>query len=117
MPEPAAPRAFVPATTTGTTPSDARRSFVDESLPLAKKVLAGLTAGLVLGAAGVGWLCWKHVDTAAVERQACTGPSRPANFTVTRDVEVKVSGSPSASPSPFVCPTWYPPPVPRPAKR
>ncbi|MBU8858060.1 MULTISPECIES: hypothetical protein [unclassified Micromonospora] len=117
MPEPATPRAFAPASTIGTAPSDARRSFSDEWLPVAKNVLAGLAVGLVLGAAGVGWLWWHHSGTAAAERQACTGPSRPANFTVTRDVEVKVSGSPSASPSPFVCPTWYPPPVPRPASR
>jgi len=86
---------------------------------VAKVAGVALAAGLLVGAAATGWAWWHHASTAAQDRQACTGPSRPADFTVQRQVKVKVkvSGTPTQSPSPYVCATWYPDPIPRPAKR
>ncbi len=84
---------------------------------VAKVAGVALATGLLVGVAATGWAWWHHASTAAQDRQACTGPSRPADFTVKRQVKVKVSGTPTQSPSPYVCAAWYSDPIPRPAKR
>ncbi|MFG1995306.1 hypothetical protein ACGFJ7_35555 [Actinoplanes sp. NPDC048988] len=83
---------------------------------LAKAAGIALLAGFLLGMIVMGWFWWHHSSGAKEDRLACTGPSRPANFTVQRQVEVKVSGTPTHSPSPYVCETWYPEPIDRPEK-
>jgi hypothetical protein len=80
-----------------------------------KRALAAIGAGVLIGAMGVGWLLTASAASAEADRQACTGPSVPAKFTVTRMVEVKAT--PSVSPSPYTCETWYPEPVLRPGRK
>ena len=77
-----------------------------------KAVLISVVVGLVIGAAGVGWLMHNSAVKATQTRQACTGASAPPGFVVQRSV--KVQGK--LSPSPYVCPTWYPKPIVRPGK-
>lgn len=80
-----------------------------------KRGLAAVGAGVLVGAVGVGWLLTASAASAEEDRQACTGPSVPAKFTVTRMVEV--DATPSVSPSPYACETWYPKPILRPGRK
>ncbi|MFC4018906.1 hypothetical protein ACFOW4_13270 [Micromonospora sp. GCM10011542] len=80
------------------------------------KTIGGtLAAGILIGGIGAAWAMADSRKSAEEDRQACTGRSAPANFTVNRTVEV--DATPSVSPSPFVCETWYPQPITRPTKR
>ncbi|MEH0841891.1 hypothetical protein V6U81_05770 [Micromonospora sp. CPCC 205711] len=86
-----------------------------QSKPRLKRLAGTLVAGILIGSIGVAWAMNSSRRSMEEERQACTGPSVPAKFTVTRTVEV--DATPSLSPSPFVCETWYPQPITRPTKR
>ncbi|MFF4893439.1 hypothetical protein [Micromonospora chersina] len=86
-----------------------------QSGPRFKTIGGTLLAGILIGSIGAAWAITDGRKSAEEDRQACTGRSAPANFTVNRTV--KVDATPSVSPSPFVCETWYPQPITRPKKR
>lgn len=91
-----------------------QRSNTDRT-SLAKKVAAALGIGVAVGAFGIGWAMTATAASAEEDRQACTGASVPAKFTVTRMVEV--DATPSVSPSPYTCETWYPDPILQPGRK
>ncbi|MFI6241421.1 hypothetical protein ACIBEF_16255 [Micromonospora sp. NPDC050795] len=92
-------------------PSGAQQVFVTRNGLPGPAILALLVVAALAGILGTVWIGNKSRQGAEDARQACTGPSIPPNFKVTRQIEVEAT--PSLSPSPFVCETWYPPPITR----
>ncbi|MEV0330835.1 hypothetical protein AB0H63_30915 [Micromonospora echinospora] len=111
-----APRNTIPKAAPRPQPSKApaRVGTGTRNLPL-KLAIGAFLIGLAAGAIAVAWFSSTTSKAAEEDRQSCTGAKAPPGFVVTR--QVKVKATPSVSPSPYVCPTWYPQPIPNPTKR